>query len=347
MSALPTHSFPASHALQLVTLVRRWNVAAEELLDGLALTEAELEAPHARISVELLCAISERARTLTAEPGIGFYLGMQKRLAMYGYLGFATMSAATLREAIELAVRYAPTVSTAISFALHVAGDTATIVIEEHVDLGSTHDIGVFSLLVGMRQLTSVMIDQRADERLIKRQFGQIVSDIPLAKPAYFERFAHLLPGVRFEQPELRIQFDAAALAIPLIAPDRAALRLARDTCERQLAELGFERQLPTRVGRLAIGPEGPRTIDQIAHMLHVSARTLKRKLAAEGVTFSALIDRERHERALGLLRSSELTLEVVAQRLHYSSMANFARAFRRWAGETPAQHRRRQRAGR
>jgi len=50
--------------------------------------------------------LSERARTLSGEPGIGFYLGLQKQASMYGFLGFATMSAATLREAIELAVRY-------------------------------------------------------------------------------------------------------------------------------------------------------------------------------------------------------------------------------------------------
>jgi AraC-like DNA-binding protein len=332
MSPKTPHTFPASHALQLVTLVRRWNISPEELLDGLGLTEAELEAPHARISVETLTAVSERARTLTAEPGIGFYVGMQKRLAMYGYLGFAAMSAATLREGIELAVRYTPIVSTALSFDLQVQGDTATLTIDEHVDLGPTHDIGIFSLLVGMRQLTSMMIGQ---------ELGEVVTDIPLARPAYFDRFAHLLPGVRFDQPKLRIHFAARALDLPLVTPDRAALALAREACERQLGELGFERQLPARVRRLAVGPEGLRSIEAVAHALHLSTRTLKRKLAAEGESFTALVERERQERAFELLRTAQLTLEEVAQRLGYSSVPNFARAFRRWRGETPAQYRR------
>jgi len=41
------------------------------------------------------------------------------------------------------------------------------------------------------------------------------------------------------------------------------------------------------------------------------------------------------------MLRSSEITFEEVAERLDYSSVANFVRAFRRWTGKTPAAYRR------
>lgn len=330
MTPPAAHTFPASHILQLVALLRRWDVTAEELLDGFGLNEAELAQPHARVSVETLCALSERARALSGEPGIGFYLGMQKRLSMYGYLGFATQSAATLREGLELAVRFGPTVSTALSFQLVVEGAIASLEIEEHVELGPTHDIGLFSLLVGMRQIGAL---------LLGRELEQVTTDLPIEKPAYFERFSKLLPDVRFERPKLCVHFPAAALDLPLVAPDRAALLLAREACERQLSELVFERQLPMRVRRLAFADSGPRNIDGVARALHMSVRTLKRRLAAEGETFSALLERERHERSLAMLRTP-LTLDEIAQRLGYSSVPNFARAFRRWRGETPAQYR-------
>jgi AraC-like DNA-binding protein len=206
---------------------------------------------------------------------------------------------------------------------------------EEHADLGSARDIGLFSLLVGLRQLSTTMTG---------RELGRFVTDIPLARPAYFHRFAHLLPGARFGKPQACIHFSARALDVPLAAPDRAALRLAREVCERQLEELGFERHLPSRVLRLAVTPERVRGMDEVAHELRLSTRTLKRKLAAEGVSFSELVDRERRVRSFELLRS-ELTLEEIAHRLDYSSLPNFARAFRRWTGETPARYRRRQRA--
>jgi AraC-like DNA-binding protein len=337
MSAPIEHTFPASHALQLVSLVKRWAITAEELLEGVGLTEAELAAPHARISVETLRALSERARLLTAEPGIGFYLGLQKRLSMYGYLGFAAMTAATVREGLELAVRYAPAISTSLSFVLRIEGDAAALEIEEHADLGGARDIAVFSLLVGMRQLTAEMTG---------RDLDRVLTDIPFPRPGYFDRFAHLLPNARFEQPKMRVHFPVRALDVPLLTPDRAALALAREACERQLAELGYDHGLPARVRRLAMTPHSLLPIEDVARALHVSTRTLKRRLADRGLTFSALIDRERYERALELLCAPELSLEDVAHRLDYSTLPNFARAFRRWTGETPAQYRRRRQSG-
>jgi AraC-like DNA-binding protein len=82
------------------------------------------------------------------------------------------------------------------------------------------------------------------------------------------------------------------------------------------------------------------RRLDEVARALGLSARTLKRKLASVGVSYSELVDRERHALALRLLQTKRLTLEEIAQRLHYSSMTNFARAFRRWTGATPGHYR-------
>lgn len=335
MSATVEHSFPAAHALQLVTLVKRWNIDAATLLDGLGLTQAQLEEPHARISVAQLINASERARSLTAEPGIGFYLGLQRRISNYGYLGFAAMSASTLREGLELAVRFNATVSTALSLSLDVQGNTTSLTFHEHADLGSAHDIAAFSLLVGMRQLVATMTGRPA---------SWSACDIPFAEPAYFGRFSHLLPNARFDQPRMRVTFETRSLDVALLAPDRAALRLAVEACERDLAALGFEHQLAERVRRAAIDRDRFRTITEVAKQLGMSTRTLKRKLATQQLTFSELIDNERLTRAVDLLRAPDRTLDEIADKLGYSSVANLTRAFRRWTHLTPTQYRKQRR---
>jgi AraC-like DNA-binding protein len=63
----------------------------------------------------------------------------------------------------------------------------------------------------------------------------------------------------------------------------------------------------------------------------------LKRRLAEEGSDYTTLLDEHRHGRALSLLASPESTIDAVAERLGYSDVANFSRAFRRWTGVTPA----------
>lgn len=332
MTARASYTFSGAYALQLIAILRLWDVSAEQLLDGAGVTERELEDPRFRMSSELLSALTERARTLSGELGIGFYLGLHKRIGMYGHLGFASMSAGSVREWIELTQRYMATASNALSFELQEHGESATLLIHEHAELGSSHDIALFSLLVGLRTLIATMTG---------RDPGNLVFDLPIEEPAYFERFAHLLPHARFARDALRMTFDARALDFPLVAPDRAALRLAQEACERQLAELGLQRaSLSDRVRKLVLSGERIRSVEEVARALHVSTRTLKRKLAEEQTSFSDLLELERHERALELLREPDLALDEIASRVGYSNGASFARAFRRWTGDAPARYR-------
>jgi AraC-like DNA-binding protein len=162
-----------------------------------------------------------------------------------------------------------------------------------------------------------------------------------MPEPDYAHRFSGLLAHVRYDQPVTQLVFDAKYLDLPLVAPDRAGLRLAREQCERALRDLGLDGGIVERVRSLVAGPQGVRTLEEVAAQLRLSARTLKRRLAAQGVSYSELLERERCQRAQFLLRSSELPLLEITERLGYSTLPNFARAFRRWTGQTPAAYRR------
>src|SRR5690606_31913265 len=158
----------------------------------------------------------------------------------------------------------------------------------------------------------------------------------------HYARIAHLVPGtMRFGQRVNRISFDARYLELPLRMADATAMNLAIEQCELQLAALGDEaRALSEIASRLAL-PVGFRRLEEVARELHVSSRTLKRRLAEHGTSFSALLDGQRRERALLLLRDPSLSLDQVAERVGYSDVANFTRAFRRWTGKTPGALRR------
>jgi AraC-like DNA-binding protein len=122
---------------------------------------------------------------------------------------------------------------------------------------------------------------------------------------------------------------------------NRATLRLAREQCERDLEGLGLDGGLAERVLSVLAPDDAVRTVDQVAASMHLSARTLKRRLAAQGVTFSTLLDSHRREKALLLLRSHRLSIDEISDRLGYSTVPNFIRAFRRWTGKTPGAYRR------
>lgn len=80
-------------------------------------------------------------------------------------------------------------------------------------------------------------------------------------------------------------------------------------------------------------------TKEQIAQRMHLSTRTLCRRLSNEGTSFQSVLDDLRHELALRYLREPRRTVAEIADRLGFSSTSAFDHAFRRWTGLTPSQH--------
>jgi AraC-like DNA-binding protein len=320
------HTLPAVHALHLLEVLARWQVTPAELLEPLGLTLDEISDPHAKMPIGMVEKLMERARSLTGEPALGIYLGLSMRASAHGYLGFAAMSAATVREALELAQRFTPTRTSALGLRLCIDGKIASVLLEEHAALGAARETIVLSLLVGLWTIGRALTGRELEGS----------ADVAFAEPKWFSRFGGAV-HVRFSQPVSQLIFDARLLDLPLVMADPAALRLAREQCERELNALGAGESMASRTRRLLAKEGGGfRSLEEVAKKLHVSSRTLKRKLADEGTAFSKVLDDERRAHALLLLRAPEPTLDEIADRLGYSDLANFTRAFRRWTGQTP-----------
>ncbi|MFD2400258.1 helix-turn-helix transcriptional regulator [Prauserella oleivorans] len=73
-----------------------------------------------------------------------------------------------------------------------------------------------------------------------------------------------------------------------------------------------------------------------------MTVRTLRRKLAAEGTSYRALVDEVRETVAEDLLATPALSVEQIAHRLGYSEASSFIHAFTRWKGVPPREFRRR-----
>ncbi len=81
-------------------------------------------------------------------------------------------------------------------------------------------------------------------------------------------------------------------------------------------------------------------TLREMSVKLCVSTRTLKRHLRDTGASYRQLLDGARQLHATELLARPGITIEKIAERLGYSSGANFSRAFQRWVGVAPGQYR-------
>jgi AraC-like DNA-binding protein len=76
------------------------------------------------------------------------------------------------------------------------------------------------------------------------------------------------------------------------------------------------------------------------AEITGYTMRTLQRKLAEEGTTYSNIVDRARCRVAISQLQGRDLSLVELSERLGYSEQSAFSRAFRRWTGLSPGEYR-------
>ena len=167
--------------------------------------------------------------------------------------------------------------------------------------------------------------------------------DFVEARPADFAAYQSMFGcPVRFGQDAMRIVFAASLLAQPLCARDPALVALLERQIDTLLAALPASDDLADAVRRQSaqLLLQGEPALDAVARALHLSGRTLRRRLAERGWQFRALLDDTRHRLAQDYLRDQRLALPEVALLLGYSEQSAFSRAFLRWSGVTPARWR-------
>jgi AraC-like DNA-binding protein len=78
-------------------------------------------------------------------------------------------------------------------------------------------------------------------------------------------------------------------------------------------------------------------SIEQIASDLHLTKRTLQRRLQAQNTNFAQLRDDIRFHYAIKYLIDDNLSVDLVSQALDFSDRTSFTNAFKRWTGLSPS----------
>ena len=122
---------------------------------------------------------------------------------------------------------------------------------------------------------------------------------------------------------------------------DRDLLWIAIEQCEARQEALRNRGTVSDQVLALLHQHHGKASLDTVADQLHMSPRTLIRKLKQENTRFQQLRDQTLSRRAAQLLGLPHYTVAAVAEDLGYTDVASFRRAFQRWFGTTPGSFRR------
>jgi len=135
---------------------------------------------------------------------------------------------------------------------------------------------------------------------------------------------------VHFNRPHNVMEFADSDLVDAIARPGAPVLQ--------QLAQ-AVPPSFTARVQEILAGvlPKGPPHRDAVAARLMMSERTLQRRLAEEGTSFSSLVDDTRRELARQSLEAGDLSLKMLSFQLGFSEPSAFYRACKRWFGMTPS----------
>jgi AraC-like DNA-binding protein len=173
---------------------------------------------------------------------------------------------------------------------------------------------------------------------LAGRRIPLLRVDFPFARPIFAADYQALYPGpVFFNQAQPALHIGPEWLQRPIRRNKHELDEFLLRAPEDWLFAGQHDERLSQRLrGYLAERLPLPATAESAADALHVSARTLHRRLADEGTSFQRVKDELRRDMAVQLLTKGHAPINTLSAQLGFDSPASFHRAFRGWTGDTP-----------
>ncbi|WP_293760530.1 AraC family transcriptional regulator [uncultured Aquitalea sp.] len=341
-ASLAPQASPASRPVSMhgvvatAALSAERGVPVEALLAGSGIPPERLQEPARLISHHQELTVFDNARRLTGDESLGLLLGKAMHVSSYGILGYTMLVSPTVRVALDTAIRFPLLLGSYFRLEVTEEGKTARL---RACDYAYHADLYRFNAEMCLSSMWSIIRD------CMGVRWAPTAVRMRFAEPGH----AGLYPSMfgqagQFGADEDAVLFPAKWLDRPQPLADAVSFHMALEQCERQQTQwLNSEGSaLIARVqGLMQADPARFASVAELTAAMHMSERTLRRKLAALGTSFQALLDQARHQQALHLLHHTSLPITRIAERLGFAEPASFRHAFARWTGRRPSDLRR------
>ncbi|AUF96857.1 AraC family transcriptional regulator [Pseudomonas sp. 02C 26] len=318
------------HTGQLLAQVRAAGRDPLTALEGSEITAGMLSDLSRKIKIVDEYVVYRNVNAMFPERNITLEIGLNARVSVYGLLGYALLTANTLRDALSVAAEFPALIANGFNLSLEEYEGKARL---------------VFSGYSGATDLKTAYAELAVSS--FTRSCSDILGrDLPLAEvtfegavlSSHATRCEHALGcTVVYHQPRNMMVFDAALLDELLPLRDAVSHLEVTDACRRQNREYAAEREWLHKVKViLEKDLQNPRPLEEVAHHMHCSARTLRRQLGVFKTSYRQILDEVRFEKAKLMLKEGKLHTDQIAERLGFCDGAGFRRAFQRWSGLAP-----------
>lgn len=326
----------ARYIVWLLDFLAARGLDAESIARKHGLSPVDLLNPELPVSAVQHRGILASALKASGDTGLGLSIGQHRAISTLDQLAYLMMSSATLRESTEAGLRYQ-------NYSGRFSGNEIIITFgesgpEAHYAIHAKPSLGELGLLATEDLLATIVTTSRW---ILGQQLPLTRLLCRYPAPPHSDRYTDIFQcEIRFDAPTTALYFDAAVLDDPLpqSSPQSAAL-YARMCEERSISR--NQGDVAWRVWQTIVQqPAQPPALESIAAGLHMSVRTLTRKLQSQGWSYQRLIDEVREIHARRYLSDPTRPISAVAQLLGYADSSGFHRAFKKWTGLSPTQYR-------
>lgn len=323
---------------QIRALCEDLGLAPEALAEEVGLPSDAFLDPDQKVSAAALALLVERAAARSGAADFGLRLGAARTLEDWGLMGLAAREKATLGEYLEVLSSHSRYQNDSLQCPLvrvsgHVEfrmsfGETDPTPLRQSLEMAAAAHISCLRQVMGPDLWPAYVTFRHAR-----------VGDLAAYR-------THLGSAPFFEAEHLAVGFTLESLDRPLAAKRAPAgqtlERLLRKETPSQNAGYGeaVAQNLRALIGVMDC------SIDQMARLFGLTARTLQRKLGEEGLTYSQVIDQVRSEKAAEYIEGSNRPLAEISDILGFKSQSALAHWHRARHGESALERRRRVRVG-
>lgn len=332
------NGFPPIDAVSNVVLAHdlalERGMNAESALIQAGIPPEFLEGEQQRVSADQELAFLDALLSQGADETFAFELGARHKVSAYGLFGYALMTCATVREAVQFAMYFANLTNAFCSFYLEETEQGAWFFLNAESVPPRLRDF------IAAREMTAAgtLFHDFAGFRPVIQRLWVALPATSALLPLYEQTFK-CRPEP--DRPIYMAGLDRKLLDHPLPLANALTHRQCRDACERILEwRMGQGGTSGKIKGYLHENADVMPTIECAAAHFNMTPRTLRRRLANEGTSYRQLVEDTRKTLALGLLNTNALTIEKISLQLGYQDVTTFITAFKRWHGITPAAYR-------
>jgi AraC-like DNA-binding protein len=325
----------SSVILLLAKAIDSYGYDSRELFAKVGLDHSKLQDPLARFSYPAVTRLWALARDTTGDPCLGIKVASFWHPTTLHALGYSWLASNSLEEAFEGMSRYSRLLNTGAQdvLKLHKTADAFHLIFDPRTMKPLPHSVAIDSSMAMIMTMCRTAYGENLRPIRVSFQHPN-----PGASSCFTDFFD---APVGFAQPETELLLDLQVVTTPLTTANPELVRVNDQIVTDYLANLDRnDVTMQVRAKLIERLPGGQVSEEEIANSIHVSQRSLQRRLKEQGMSFTQLLESTRSELGLQYVRDPHRSFNEIAFLLGFAEPGNFSRAFKRWYGKSPSDYR-------